>query len=146
VNRVMLRARVELVAVVLSFQALGAGPAQRGSPQMVDAGGYMVRAQIEGQGSPAVVFVAGGFGAPLESWGEVTIKTSRFTQTVAYDRGGTGMSEAAPPPRDSKHITHPGLPFSFHGGDYQVPAEVLSKPLQQSLRQHPAWWAELLAC
>jgi hypothetical protein len=87
VNGAVLRLKVELVALVLSFEALGAGTTQKVAPQMVDAGGYRVRMLVEGQGSPAVVFVAGGFGAPLESWGEVRVKTSRFARTVAYDRG-----------------------------------------------------------
>ena len=37
------------------------------------------------------------------------------------------------------------LRFAFNGGNYQVPAEVLRKPSQHSLREQTAWGAELLA-
>jgi pimeloyl-ACP methyl ester carboxylesterase len=71
---------------------------------MVDAGGYRVRMLIQGHGTPAVVFVSGGFGASLEAWSEVQPRVSQFTRSVTYDRGGTWKSEPAPLPRDSAHI------------------------------------------
>jgi len=71
---------------------------------MVDAGGYRVRTVTRGNGAPAVVFVNGGFGAALEGWTQVQLKVGQFTRTLAYDRGGTYKSEAAPLPRDSAHI------------------------------------------
>jgi pimeloyl-ACP methyl ester carboxylesterase len=59
---------------------------------------------IQGHGTPAVVFISGGFGAALEAWSKVQPKVGQFTRTVTYDRGGTWKSEPAPLPRDSAHI------------------------------------------
>jgi pimeloyl-ACP methyl ester carboxylesterase len=77
---------------------------RKAAVQMVDAGGYKIELLKQGSGSPAVVFVSGGFAALFEQWGPVQDRISEFTQTVVYNRGGSGGSEPAPPPRDSKHI------------------------------------------
>ncbi len=71
--------------------------------KMVDAGGYKVRMRIEGSGQP-VVFMMGGFGGRFESWMPVAAKLTKDARVVLYDRGGSGESEAAPGPRDSKRI------------------------------------------
>src|SRR5580700_8212995 len=72
--------------------------------KMVDAGGYRVRMRIEGSGPRSVVFISGGFGGRFESWMPVSSKLTTIARVVLYDRGGSGESEAAPGPRDSKHI------------------------------------------
>jgi pimeloyl-ACP methyl ester carboxylesterase len=71
--------------------------------RMVDAGGYKVRMRIEGEGR-VVVFISGGFGGRFESWMPLASKLKSSGRAVLYDRGGSGESEAAPAPRDSKHI------------------------------------------
>jgi len=71
---------------------------------MVDAGAYPVLMLVEGKGSPAVVFISGGFGGPLDADNKVSLKVRKFVRTVVYQRGGIGKSEPAPPPRDSKHV------------------------------------------
>jgi pimeloyl-ACP methyl ester carboxylesterase len=71
--------------------------------RMVDAGGYKIRMRVEGSGRP-VAFIYGGFGGRLEGWNGVASKLKGQTQVILYDRGGNGQSEAAPGPRDSKHI------------------------------------------
>jgi pimeloyl-ACP methyl ester carboxylesterase len=95
-----------VLAVALALQVIAlAGCARAGRERMVDAGGYRLRMLLEGQGSPAVVFVSGGFGgAWWVTWDKVRLKVNEFSRTVIYDRGGAGGSEAAPPPRDSRHI------------------------------------------
>jgi len=72
----------------------------------VDAGGLTLRMSIAGtagEGSPTVVFDTGG-AASLELWGEVPSIVSRYTQAVAYDRAGNGLSDASTTPRDARHI------------------------------------------
>jgi pimeloyl-ACP methyl ester carboxylesterase len=94
-----------LLAILLSISTLGfVGCAREGVPRMVNAGGYRVRTLIQGHGTPAVVFISGGFGAALEAWSKVQPKVSQFTRSIAYDRGGTWKSEPAPLPRDSARI------------------------------------------
>jgi pimeloyl-ACP methyl ester carboxylesterase len=86
-------------------QPTAAPPAQTTAPgRMVDAGGYKIRLLVDGAGPQTVVFIAGGFGGRFGSWLPVANKVKAFARIVLYDRGGTGLSEAAPPPRDSKHI------------------------------------------
>jgi pimeloyl-ACP methyl ester carboxylesterase len=90
--------------LALAFFLLLSACAREDTPRMVDAGGYRLRMLIEGRGSPAVVFIGAGFGAWLETWDKVRVQARKLTRTVAYDRGGTGKSEPAPLPRDSRHI------------------------------------------
>lgn len=71
--------------------------------RMVDAGGYKIRMRIEGTGRP-VVFIYGGFGGRFEGWNGVASRLKGDAQVILYDHGGSGLSEAAPGPRDSKHI------------------------------------------
>ena len=78
--------------------------ASAGFAEMVDAGGYRIDMVKQGTGSPAVIFMSGGFGGSYLQWTSVRDPVNEFAQTVLYDRGGTGRSEPAPPPRDSKHI------------------------------------------
>jgi len=73
----------------------------------IDVGGHQLEMLITGQGSPAVVFEAGGSGAngaPLEMWERVQPGVSRFATTVSYDRAGIGLSGPGPSPRDARQI------------------------------------------
>lgn len=56
-------------------------------PQRVDANGRMLRMQVEGHGSPAVVLEI-GLGGPLEVWDLVQPELARHATVVAYDRIG----------------------------------------------------------
>jgi hypothetical protein len=69
-----MKSTLVLIAIALFIEVLAfVACSQKGVPQMIDAGGYRVRVLVEGQGSPAVVFIGGGFGAWLETWHEVRI-------------------------------------------------------------------------
>lgn len=73
----------------------------------VDAGGHKLRMYVCGEGSPTVVFEAGGGGddgGPLEAWKRVQPAVSRFARTVTYDRAGIGFSPPGPKPRDARQI------------------------------------------
>lgn len=75
--------------------------------KFIDAGGHQLRMLICGHGSPAVVFEAGGYpasGNALEAWKRVQPEVSKFTNTVAYDRAGIGLSAPGPKPRDARQI------------------------------------------
>ena len=76
-----------LLALALSL--LSSGCAQKSGPQMVEAGGYKVRMLVEGEGSPAVVFIGGGFGAWLETWESVRAKKDK----EEMDKGATEMNQ-----------------------------------------------------
>jgi pimeloyl-ACP methyl ester carboxylesterase len=79
-------------------------PGQTGAQtQYVDVGGYKLRLQVAGSGSPVVVLDC-GFGDRLEVWDEVFPEVARFTRVVAYDRAGLGKSEPGPEPRSFMQI------------------------------------------
>src|SRR5271156_6319635 len=92
---------VKLLAGIACAATLGAAD---DPTKMVDAGGYRVRMRIEGSGPRSVVFISGGFGGRFEAWMPVAIKVRSIARVVLYDRGGSGESDAAPAPRDSKSI------------------------------------------
>jgi len=58
---------------------------------------------IAGHGGPAVV-LENGLGGHLEWWAKVVPAISRETQVFAYNRPGTGASDAVSTPRDGDHI------------------------------------------
>ena len=73
----------------------------------VDAGGHPLRILISGQGSPAVVFEAGGSpasGSALEAWNWIQPAVSQYATTVSYDRAGIGWSLAGPGFRDARRV------------------------------------------
>ncbi len=101
-------------AVFTATWPLGAQPADQ-LTKMVDVGGYKVRMRIEGSGRP-VVFMSGGFGGWFESWSPVASKLSDGNQVILYDRGGSGGSDPAPGPRDSKNIARELLAALHNAG------------------------------
>jgi pimeloyl-ACP methyl ester carboxylesterase len=68
--------------------------------EMVDAGGHRLNFLRLGQGSPAVVFDS-PLGASHLAWSLVQPEVAKFTTACAYDRAGSGWSEAGPKPRTS---------------------------------------------
>jgi pimeloyl-ACP methyl ester carboxylesterase len=65
--------------------------------------GRTVEHVVTGQGQPEVVF-ENGLGGRLQWWSKVLPEVARETTVFAYNRAGTGDSEAAAPPRDGAHI------------------------------------------
>lgn len=90
------------VALVLLALALD-GCATLGSARRVDVGGYRLRLECSGHGSPIVVMDA-GLGDTLETWDEVAPKVAKFTRVCVYDRAGLGRSDPGPMPRTSGQI------------------------------------------
>ena len=66
--------------------------------QNVNVGGYKLRLQTAGSGTPTVI-LDGGLGNGLEVWSDVFREVARFTRVMAYDRAGLGESEPGPEPR-----------------------------------------------
>src|SRR4051812_42940578 len=70
---------------------------------LVDAGGHKLHLNIQGNGSPAVIF-ENGSGDFSFIWNLVQPQIATLTKTVSYDRAGYAWSQAGPLPRTSKQI------------------------------------------
>jgi pimeloyl-ACP methyl ester carboxylesterase len=70
---------------------------------LVNIGGYYLRIESKGKGSPVVVMDA-GLNQPRSSWGRVPAEVAAFTRVVIYDRAGLGESNPGPAPRTSEQI------------------------------------------
>jgi pimeloyl-ACP methyl ester carboxylesterase len=70
----------------------------------VDVGGYRLRINCAGSGSPTVVLES-GLGDLLSEWRPVQLRISSFTRVCSYDRAGYGESDAGPLPRTSLQIS-----------------------------------------
>lgn len=95
---------VVLVLVGAVYQAAGLQQDQRDFPppgMMVDIGGHRLHAQVQGSGSPTVVFDA-GLGMTVLDWSLVAPEIAKRTQVVTYDRSGLGWSESGKVPRTAR--------------------------------------------
>lgn len=94
-----------LVCPCPSLSAQQAKTATQSSVQTkyVDVGGYKLRLQVAGSGTPTVVLDA-GLGDGLEAWRDIFPAVARFTRVAAYDRAGYGKSEVGPEPRSHSQI------------------------------------------
>lgn len=72
------------------------------SGHLVDAGGYRLRIDCYGSGSPAVIMDS-GLTFTRSTWDLVTPEVAKFTRVCVYDRAGLGDSDPAPTtPRTSQ--------------------------------------------
>jgi pimeloyl-ACP methyl ester carboxylesterase len=65
--------------------------------------GHKMYINCMGSGSPTIVLDA-ELGNDSTEWGEIQPVLSRTTRACSYDRGGFGLSDALPAPRDADHI------------------------------------------
>jgi len=70
---------------------------------LVDGGGHKLHLNVQGKGSPTIVF-ENGSGDFSFIWALVQPEVAKFTQTVSYDRAGFAWSEPGPMPRTSEQI------------------------------------------
>ena len=70
---------------------------------LVDAGGHKLHLNIQGNGSPTVIFENGTADFSF-IWTLVQPEIAKFTKAVSYDRAGYAWSEPGPLPRTSKQI------------------------------------------
>ena len=73
--------------------------------KLVDVDGHRLHIYTLGEGSPTVVFEAGGASWSLD-WHPVQTEVAKFTATCSYDRAGFGWSDPGPKPRTSARIVH----------------------------------------
>ena len=96
----MYRAALGLIAVARFANA------QAMTTSLVDVGGRKVNVQVAGTPKPTVptVVFESGLGSPVMFWKPLQSDIATLTRTVAYDRAGTGASEAATTRRTVKQI------------------------------------------
>jgi pimeloyl-ACP methyl ester carboxylesterase len=88
------------VVAGLSYQAIASARDQRTLPppgRLVDVGGYGLHLNVMGEdeGEPTVILDSASQSASFE-WGWVQPGIAEFARVVAYDRPGTGWSDAPP--------------------------------------------------
>lgn len=71
--------------------------------KLVNIGGHQLHIYCTGEGSPSVVFEAGGASWSLD-WNLVQSEVAKFTAVCSYDRAGFGWSDSGPKPRTSEQI------------------------------------------
>jgi pimeloyl-ACP methyl ester carboxylesterase len=89
-----------------SYQAAATGAEVRSFPEpgrLVDIGGYRLKINCTGTGSPTVVLEA-GLGDVLTEWNRVQAEAAKFSRVCSYDRAGYGGSDPGPMPRTSAQI------------------------------------------
>jgi pimeloyl-ACP methyl ester carboxylesterase len=68
---------------------------------LIDVGGYRLRIERAGHGTPTVVMDA-GLCQTIRSWDRVAPEVAKFTEVVTYNRAGLGGSDVGPVPRTSQ--------------------------------------------
>ncbi|WP_126456395.1 alpha/beta fold hydrolase [Sulfuriflexus mobilis] len=76
-------------------------PFSRG--EMIDIGTHKLYAAVKGEGSPAVILIAGGNSFSW-GWWDIQDELAKTTKVLTYDRAGYGWSEVSPEPYSSKQI------------------------------------------
>lgn len=71
--------------------------------ELIDIGGRRIHLRCVGEGSPVVIFEAGG-GLPSVAWKMTQPRVAEMTMACAYDRAGTGWSDRAAGPRGSDQL------------------------------------------
>lgn len=71
--------------------------------KLVDVGGYRLKLNCTGAGSPVVVLESGLGDVSIE-WQAVQSEIAKFTRACSYDRAGYGGSDPGPMPRTSEQI------------------------------------------
>jgi pimeloyl-ACP methyl ester carboxylesterase len=89
-----------------SYQAAATSADARRFPEpgrLIDVGGYRLKLNCTGKGSPAVILEA-GLGDLLTEWNRVQPEVAEFSRVCSYDRAGYGGSDPGPMPRTSAQI------------------------------------------
>ncbi len=99
---------VSLAVSGVTYQAIASARDQRNFPppgRLVDVGGYRLHLNVMGEdnGRPTVILGSASQSASFE-WGWVQPQIAEFAQVAAYDRPGTGWSDAAPEPMNAQEL------------------------------------------
>jgi pimeloyl-ACP methyl ester carboxylesterase len=126
VIRVLRNAALVLVGLVLllavagaTYQSIATRAEVRRSPEagrLVDVGGYRLKINCTGRGSPTVVLEAGLSDVSVE-WKHVQPEIARFSRVCSYDRAGYGGTDPGPMPRTSAQIAHELHALLQHAGE-----------------------------
>jgi pimeloyl-ACP methyl ester carboxylesterase len=140
-----------------SYQAIASRADARRHPEpgkLVDIGGYRLKLNCSGAGSPAAILESGLGDVSIE-WQPVQSEIGKFTRVCSYDRAGYGGSDPGPTPRTSEQIagelhsllknageTPPFILVGHSFGGYNVrvfngrfPAEVFGMVLVDSVQE-----------
>jgi pimeloyl-ACP methyl ester carboxylesterase len=96
-----------MALVGAAYQQVGSRMDARRSPEpgrLVDVGGYRLKINCAGTGSPTVVLES-GLGDLLSEWQPVQLQISGFSRVCSYDRAGYGESDTGLLPRTSLQIS-----------------------------------------
>jgi pimeloyl-ACP methyl ester carboxylesterase len=111
---------VLLLAVAgATYQSIATRAEARRSPEagrLVDVGGYRLKINCTGLGSPTVVLEA-GLGDVSVEWNHVQPEIARFSRVCSYDRAGYGGSDEGPMPRTSAQIAQELHALLQHAGE-----------------------------
>jgi pimeloyl-ACP methyl ester carboxylesterase len=155
-----------------SYQAIATHTDARHFPEpgrLIDVGGYRLKLNCTGSGSPTVI-LEGGLGDISIEWMRVQQAIARFSRVCSYDRAGYGGSDPGPMPRTSAQIAKelhtllqnagerpPCLLVGHSFGGYNVrvfngqfPTEVLGMVLVEATQEDqyellPAAWKAMSA-
>ena len=97
---------VVLALAGVTYQSIESRADARRHPEagrLVDIGGYRLKINCSGTGSPTVVLEAGLGDVSIE-WNSVQPEIAHFARVCSYDRAGYGGSDAGPMPRTSAEI------------------------------------------
>ncbi|HSK86477.1 MAG TPA: alpha/beta hydrolase [Rubrobacter sp.] len=91
-----------------AYQTIASASDQRTFPppgRLVDVGGYRLHLDVMGEdrGGPTVILDSGSQSASFQ-WGWVQPRVADLAHVVAYDRPGTGWSDAPPGPTDAREL------------------------------------------
>jgi len=109
ISRALLGTLLVLCLIALAgaaYQSIGTWRDVRRAPEpgkFVDVGGYRLKINCTGTGSPTVILES-GLGDVMPEWEAVQTGIARFTRVCSYDRAGYGSSDAGPMPRTSAQI------------------------------------------
>jgi pimeloyl-ACP methyl ester carboxylesterase/protein-S-isoprenylcysteine O-methyltransferase Ste14 len=148
------RARTAWIALIL-FIAVGAAAggfiewflqasAARRYPapgRMVDVGGRLLHLVCMGQGEPAVIFEAPGFGVSSLNAATVRARVAADTRVCSYDRQGMGWSDAGPEQVTSLMLAQDLLTLENHAGlrkpSILVASSIGGLTVEMFARKHP---------
>jgi pimeloyl-ACP methyl ester carboxylesterase len=151
---------VALPAAGATYQAVATALDRRAYPapgERINVGGYKLHITCLGAGSPTVILLHGNGGSALD-WYGVQPAIARTTRACAYDRAGSGWSDAGPGAQDARHgvaelhtlLANAGIPGPYvlvghsFGGLYsrlyaaQYPDQVAGMVLLDAT--HPDQW------
>jgi pimeloyl-ACP methyl ester carboxylesterase len=97
---------IALLAAGALYQAIMVTVDQSTYPapgQLISVGDHALHIQCMGEGSPTVILEVGA-GMMSAHWAWVQSNVAATSRVCAYDRAGSGWSEAGPAPRDAQQI------------------------------------------